>query len=99
MNFDKKLSKYSFLQVASELADSQKCNVFIVGGFVRDILLKREQNEIDFLVVGEGPVFASAFAEKLGIKNITIYKNFGTAHFNYDDFDLEFVDCRFLLHD
>jgi poly(A) polymerase len=94
MNFDKKLSKYSFLDAASELADLQKCEVFIVGGFVRDMILKRERNEIDFLVVGDGPAFASVYAKKLGIKNITIYKNFGTAHFNYNDFDLEFVGSR-----
>jgi poly(A) polymerase len=94
MNFNKKLSKYSFLQVASELADSQKCDVFIVGGFVRDIILKREQNEIDFLVVGDGPTFALAYAKKLGIKKIDVYKNFGTAHINYDGFDLEFVGAR-----
>jgi poly(A) polymerase len=94
MIFDKELKKYSFLGIASELADSLKWQVYIVGGFVRDMILKRQQNEIDFLVVGDGPAFASAYAKKIGIKKIDIYKNFGTAHFSYDGFDLEFVGAR-----
>ena len=94
MNFEKNLKKYSFLKTASELADSMNCEIFIVGGFVRDIILNREHNEIDFLVIGDGPGFASAFGKKLGIEKISIFKNFGTAHFRYDDFDLEFVGAR-----
>ncbi len=94
MNFEKNLKKYSFLKTASELADSMNCGIFIVGGFVRDIILNREHNEIDFLVIGDGPGFASAFGKKLGIEKISIFKNFGTAHFRYDDFDLEFVGAR-----
>ncbi|MGA8265435.1 MAG: CCA tRNA nucleotidyltransferase, partial [Ignavibacteriaceae bacterium] len=94
MNFEKNLKKYSFLKTASELADSMNCGIFIVGGFVRDIILNREHNEIDFLVIGDGPGFASAFGKKLGIEKISIFKNFGTAHFRYNDFDLEFVGAR-----
>jgi putative nucleotidyltransferase with HDIG domain len=94
MNFEKNLKKYSFLKTASELANSMNCEIFIVGGFVRDTILNREHNEIDFLVIGDGPGFASAFGKKLGIEKISIFKNFGTAHFRYDDFDLEFVGAR-----
>ncbi len=94
MNFEKNLKKYSFLKTASELANSMNCEIFIVGGFVRDTILNREHNEIDFLVIGDGPGFASAFGKKLGIEKISIFKNFGTAHFRYNDFDLEFVGAR-----
>ncbi len=94
MNFDKKLNIYPFLGIASRTADSQNYQVFIVGGFVRDIILKRQRNEIDFLVVGDGPKFASEFAKELGIKKIFIFKNFGTAHFKYENFDFEFVGAR-----
>ena len=94
MNFEKKIQEYTFLKTATELADSLDCQVFIVGGFVRDMILRRERNEIDFLVIGDGPGFASAYAKKLGIKKISIFKNFGTAHFRYNDFDLEFVGAR-----
>ncbi|MGA7837485.1 MAG: HD domain-containing protein [Ignavibacteriaceae bacterium] len=94
MNFDKKLKDYPFLETASVVAESMDCDVYIVGGFVRDLILKREKSEIDFLVVGDGPGFASEFAKKLGISKISIFKNFGTAHFKHNDYDLEFVGAR-----
>ncbi|MBA4250548.1 MAG: tRNA nucleotidyltransferase [Chlorobiaceae bacterium] len=68
--------------------------LFIVGGFVRDLILDRPRNEIDFLVVGDGPSFASEFAKSLGIEQISIYRNFGTAHFRYQEINLEFVGSR-----
>ncbi len=49
---------------------------------------------MDFLVLGDGIEFAKSLAEEFGIKNITVYKNFGTAHFKIDNFDLEFVGAR-----
>ncbi|HKJ81005.1 MAG TPA: HD domain-containing protein [Ignavibacteriaceae bacterium] len=94
MNFDKKLKDYPFLETASGVAESMGCDVYIVGGFVRDLILKREKREIDFLVIGDGPGFASEFAKKLGISKISIFKNFGTAHFKHNDYDLEFVGAR-----
>jgi len=94
MNLKQELSKYKFLKAAGETAEQFGIESFIVGGFIRDLILKRESSEIDFLVIGNGPDYASALAEKLGIKNIVIFKNFGTAHFKYQDFDLEFVGAR-----
>jgi putative nucleotidyltransferase with HDIG domain len=94
MNFDLQLKHYSFLSVASETAGDLKTQVFIVGGFVRDLILKRPISEIDFLVLGSGTEFAERYAEKLNVKNVSIFKNFGTAHFRYSDYDLEFVGAR-----
>src|SRR5574338_313088 len=88
------LSKYSFLNIASAAAEENNYSVFIVGGFVRDLILKRERNEIDFLVVGDGENYARLLAEKLGINKIDVFRNFGTAHFRYGDYDLEFVGAR-----
>jgi putative nucleotidyltransferase with HDIG domain len=92
--FKKELSKYDFLTTASETAESMGRDVYIVGGFVRDLILSRKKNEMDFLVVGDGPSFATQFAQRLGISHINIFKNFGTAHFKYNDYDLEFVGAR-----
>ncbi len=94
MNFELELKKFPFIKIATEAAEEAGFDVFIVGGFVRDIILERERNEIDFLVVGDGEVYARLFADKLGIKNINIFRNFGTAHFKYGDFDFEFVGAR-----
>lgn len=90
----KEIDKLKFLKTASEVADELDYKIYIVGGFVRDILLKRERSEIDFLVVGEGPKFADEFANSLGIKKVTVFKNFGTAHFKFGELDLEFVGAR-----
>jgi putative nucleotidyltransferase with HDIG domain len=61
---------------------------------VRDIILNRTRDEMDFLIVGDGPAFASKLADKFGVKEISVFKNFGTAHFKYGGFDLEFVGAR-----
>ncbi len=94
MNFLDEIEKYKYFHTISDLADEKGVEVFIVGGYVRDILLERKRNEIDFLVVGDGPEFAKNLAEKLGVENINIFKNFGTAHFNYQGIDFEFVGAR-----
>ena len=94
MNFDLQLKQYSFLSSASETAVDLNTKIFIVGGFVRDLILNRQISEIDFLVLGSGTEFAEWYAEKISVKNVSIFKNFGTAHFRYADYDLEFVGAR-----
>lgn len=94
MDFKTKLNKYKFLKIASSLADKRNEELYLVGGFVRDIILRRDKNEMDFLVVGDGINYAEQLANDLGIKEVTVYKNFGTAHFNYQGMALEFVGAR-----
>lgn len=94
MNLKSDIEKYKFLQTACDIASEIGAEVYVVGGFVRDLLLKKEGSDIDFLVVGEGLKFTKKFASKLGIDDIVIYKNFGTAHFNYHDINFEFVASR-----
>lgn len=94
LNFSDLRNKYQFINTFSELADKKEKEVFIVGGFIRDIILKRKRNEIDFLVIGNGPDFAKAAADSLGVENVSVFKNFGTAHFKYDQFEFEFVGAR-----
>ena len=94
MNFKKYLNKHDYFETISNLAELKGLEVFIVGGYVRDLLLGREINEIDYLVIGEGPTFAKLLAEELHIKKVNIFKNFGTAHFNNNGIDFEFVGAR-----
>lgn len=94
MNYKNEIGKYSFLETASELSNTNNVEIFLVGGFVRDLMLGRESHEMDFLVLGDGIEFANSFAETLGIKSITVYKNFGTAHFKYENISMEFVGAR-----
>lgn len=86
--------KEEFFLIASETAQEEKIKLYIVGGFVRDILLDRTRDEIDFLVVGDGIAFANSLAAKLGTEKVVVYKNFGTAQFHYKGLILEFVGAR-----
>ena len=94
MNFKEKINQYLFLKSASQTAKKMNLTVFLVGGYVRDLILERESHELDFLVLGDGIEFANEYAKNLGVKSVTVYKNFGTAHFKHEDFSLEFVGAR-----
>ena len=94
IDFIKKLNGYDFLKVASDLAEKRKEDLYLVGGFVRDLILERERDEMDFLIVGSGPDFAKQLAGEVGVDEITVFKNFGTAHFKYHKLSLEFVGAR-----
>ncbi|MCZ7610917.1 MAG: CCA tRNA nucleotidyltransferase [Ignavibacterium sp.] len=90
----KKLSENIVLNKIAQIAQSENKNVFVVGGYVRDLILKRERSDIDILVIGSGIDFAKTVAEKLNISNVNYYKNFGTAQFSFDKMNVEFVGAR-----
>ena len=94
MNFTNELKEYPFLPTATEISLTMDAKVYIIGGFVRDLILNRKRIEIDFLILGDGTLFAEKYAEKLGIKNVSVFRNYGTAHFKYFEIDLEFVGAR-----
>ncbi|MEJ2616681.1 MAG: CCA tRNA nucleotidyltransferase [Ignavibacteriaceae bacterium] len=94
MKLNIEFNQYPFLFAAQKISQELNQEIYIVGGFVRDKILGREGNEIDFLVIGNGVDFVKKFAEKLGVEKVSIFKNFGTAHFHYKGFDLEFVGAR-----
>jgi putative nucleotidyltransferase with HDIG domain len=94
VNFKEKLAGYKFLSTASELAKELGVEVYIVGGFIRDLVLNKEIEDIDFLAVGDVVKYTKSFANLLGITDIVIYKNFGTAHFNHQGLNFEFVGAR-----
>jgi putative nucleotidyltransferase with HDIG domain len=94
MNVSTQLKKYAFLKQASGLAEELNVEAYIVGGFVRDLILNKEGKDIDFLVVGDVMNYSQTFANQLGIKDIVVYRTFGTAHFVYDGLNFEFVAAR-----
>ena len=61
---------------------------------MRDLILERPSKDIDFVVLGSGIEMAEKVAERLGVKKVAYYKNFGTAAFIYDDLEIEFVGAR-----
>ncbi|MBE7177579.1 MAG: HD domain-containing protein [Mucilaginibacter polytrichastri] len=84
---------HKIFRVISAVADEQNVDAYAIGGYVRDILLKRPSTDIDIMVVGNGIAFAEAVGKKLRTK-VSVYKNFGTASFCYDGLDVEFVGAR-----
>ena len=59
------LKQSSLFKKIGELADREKAEVYVVGGFVRDELLGRECKDIDFVIVGDGPSFAKVVSKKM----------------------------------
>ncbi|MBS7347659.1 MAG: HD domain-containing protein [Muribaculaceae bacterium] len=69
--------------------------VYVVGGYVRDIFLQRPVNDIDFVTVGSGISLAKEVSEALGRgDHLTVYANYGTAQIKYRNLELEFVGAR-----
>jgi poly(A) polymerase len=93
LNVKEKLGHRIFSAV-SEVAAREGKSTFVVGGYVRDLVLKRPSMDIDFVVLGDGLDFAEKVATHLGISKVAYFKNFGTAAFVYDDLDIEFVGAR-----
>lgn len=94
MNLRGDLDKISVFKTVAAAARSLGCETYAVGGFVRDLLLKRPCKDIDFVCVGSGIQLAEAVAKSLGNIPVTTFKNFGTAMIKFQDFDLEFVGAR-----
>jgi poly(A) polymerase len=94
MNLSSSL-QHSVFKTIGRVADAAGVQVFVVGGYVRDLLLKRVSKDIDFVCVGSGIELAEKVAEALGPKvRVNVYKNFGTAQISMEDLDLEFVGAR-----
>ena len=68
---------------------------YVIGGYVRDILLRRPSNDIDVVTVGSGITLAKKVASHLpGHKDAKYYGAFGTAMINYKGVEVEFVGAR-----
>jgi poly(A) polymerase len=81
----------------SEVITSEKVEAYVIGGYVRDCLLKREHSDkdIDIVVIGSGIEIARKVAKRLNPSiRVTVYKNFGTAMFKHDEYEIEFVGAR-----
>ena len=86
---------FDVISAAGEAVDQK---VYVVGGYVRDFYLKRtkdaEELDIDFVTIGSGISLAEKVAELLGTDNLSVFKQFGTAHIKHNNLDLEFVGAR-----
>ncbi len=81
--------------VVSDVCAESGVKAWVIGGFVRDIFLKRHSKDIDIVVVGSGIDIATQVAKRLG-KGIDVrfYGQFGTAMLRYREIEVEFVGAR-----
>jgi len=81
----------------SQVVTSEKVKAFVIGGWVRDCLLKRDHpdKDIDIVVIGNGIDIAKKIAKQINPRiKVSIFKNFGTAMFRWNEYDIEFVGAR-----
>jgi poly(A) polymerase len=76
------------------VADRLETEIYVVGGYVRDLLLGKTVNDIDVLVMGDGVAFAREVALELGLHPVVAFERFGTAMVPVDRGKLEFVTAR-----
>ena len=93
-NLSKELKLPIFKQIG-KIADDMHREVYVVGGYVRDIFLNRTSSDIDFVTVGSGIELASEVARKFNHgKGLSVYASYGTAQVKADHLELEFVGAR-----
>jgi len=83
-------------KIISDTADKLEFKTYIVGGFVRDIILNRSvKKDIDIMCVGSGIDLAKAVQKKINSSaKVNVFKRYGTAMINYADYQIEFVGSR-----
>ncbi len=95
MNFKSHLDQLEIFSRVGKIADELGLETYVVGGYVRDLILKRPSKDIDFVCVGSGIILAKAVADSFQEHvPLSVFKNFGTANIRLEDWDVEFVGAR-----
>ena len=99
-NYKSILDQFPVFNVISQVATAMGLETYVIGGFVRDLLLERPSKDIDIVCVGNGIQLAKAVARAID-KNtkgkptqVNYFKNFGTAQLKFNDWEVEFVGAR-----
>src|SRR5690554_7452054 len=92
----KEALKLPVFQIISQAAKELNVEVYVIGGYVRDFILKRGvKKDIDIVAVGSGIDLALKVSELIPHHpKVQVFKNYGTAMLRFDDMDIEFVGAR-----
>lgn len=91
----KEILDQPLFRTIGNVADQSGQPTFVIGGYVRDILLQRHTTDIDIMTVGSGIELAEKVSLALGIRSkVSVFKNFGTAMLRFKDLEVEFVGAR-----
>ncbi|MDR0436904.1 MAG: CCA tRNA nucleotidyltransferase [Bacteroidales bacterium] len=94
MNLSEKLT-HPIFKLVSKIADEQHIETYVIGGFVRDLILNRPSKDIDIMTIGSGVELAETVGKTIGNDTkVSVFKNFGTAMLHYEDYEIEFVGAR-----
>lgn len=89
------LAHFPILKIVSEAADEINTDCYVIGGFVRDLVMGKPSKDIDVVAIGSGIDLANRVAAKIGKKDkVTVFKNFGTAMLRHEGIEVEFVGAR-----
>ncbi|MDX2195848.1 MAG: HD domain-containing protein [Cytophagales bacterium] len=95
MNYADKLVPNHIFDILRKCTVQSGVPTYVIGGYVRDLLLQRHNKDIDIVCVGSGIEMAELFVTLSGADTkVAVYKNFGTAMINIDDVQIEFVGAR-----
>lgn len=94
-NYTKTLNNKIF-EVISQASQELNIESYVIGGFVRDLLLGRDfKKDIDIVAIGSGIELALKVSELLPRKpKVQVFKTYGTAMLRFDEIDIEFVGAR-----
>uniref|UniRef100_UPI0030DC05C1 CCA tRNA nucleotidyltransferase n=1 Tax=Bizionia echini TaxID=649333 RepID=UPI0030DC05C1 len=95
MNYKNAL-EHSIFKIISKSAEELQVDSYVIGGFVRDFLLKRgNPKDTDIVAVGSGIELARQVAKNLPTKpKVQVFKTYGTAMLRFEDIEIEFVGAR-----
>ena len=95
MNYKEALHNKIF-QVISQASQELNVDSYVIGGFVRDLILKRDfKKDIDIVAVGSGIELALKVSKLLPNKpKVQVFKTYGTAMLRFEDTEIEFVGAR-----
>lgn len=95
MNYSKVLENNPVFELIHQCAVELQQDTYVIGGFVRDLLLKRPSKDIDIVSIGSGIELAEKVAARLGKSaQLAVFKNFGTAMIKEGEYEIEFVGAR-----
>ena len=95
MNYKQAL-QHKIFEVISKSAKELELDSYVIGGFVRDFILKRgTHKDIDIVAIGSGIQLAKQVSKNLpNSPKVQVFKTYGTAMLRYDDIEIEFVGAR-----
>ncbi|MDW3190795.1 MAG: HD domain-containing protein [Cytophagales bacterium] len=95
LEFKKHIEDHPVLNLIRKVLAEHGLEAYVIGGYVRDLILERPSKDIDVVCVGSGIDLAQKVKAHFGEgASLAVYKNFGTAAIKTEDWEIEFVGAR-----